>query len=463
MAISFVTASAGAVDTTGAWTATGSAPTAVGNIIILHAVQDGTTDGSLTFTSATNIENLAGTDNAWTAIGEFSVGASDEARQYLWIGRAINGSAPTFTGGNSSGEDVYYRMYEFSGCSLGTTLATVIENVTAGATVNGTGTSTTVADTGVTTLGPNRLALNFSAFNDDLTGFGGSFTGETGGDWTSAGSYGTSTGTDASMNLNTAAIASAGTINGGTYTITSMAWGVVGFALIPANSGALTGTITASVNESDIVAGGKTLIITLTDDEWIAAGAASFDLQRDEIIAGCDSAQSEATGWDLVPKATQSLGGVVRTSASVVTITWDAFATYNISAQETITVTVPAAATVAGVGPVATPTFTIDTASAAVEVLPGTGAAVFTGFAPSVTIGVNVLPGTGQAVFAGFAPTVQTPRNVTPGVGQAVFTGFAPTIEISEPPPPAPPQTITGILATMFYALRRRKMKQVRV
>jgi hypothetical protein len=127
----------------------------------------------------------------------------------------------------------------------------------------------------------------------------------------------------------------------------------------PLMTAAITGTITSSVTEADIVTGGKTLIITLTDGQWIAAGAASFDLQRDEIIAGCDSAQSETLGWDLVPKALQSLGGVVRTSDTVVTITWDPFATYNITAMETITVTVPGTALVGGVGAVATPTFTV--------------------------------------------------------------------------------------------------------
>ena len=132
-----------------------------------------------------------------------------------------------------------------------------------------------------------------------------------------------------------------------------------------AASAALTGTITASVNEADIVTGSKTLIITLTGDTWIAAGAASFDLQRDEIIDGCDSAQSELFGWDLVPKALQSVDGVVRTSDTVVTITWDAFATYDITAQETITVTVPGTAVVLGNAIVATPTFTVAPVSGA--------------------------------------------------------------------------------------------------
>lgn len=122
----------------------------------------------------------------------------------------------------------------------------------------------------------------------------------------------------------------------------------------------VTGTATAGITEADIVAGGKTIIITLSNDTWIAAGAGSFDLQRDEIIAGLDSAQSEALGWDLQVKALQSLGGVVRTSDTVVTVTLDASALYNITATETITVTVPSTALLGGVANVvATPTFTV--------------------------------------------------------------------------------------------------------
>lgn len=123
----------------------------------------------------------------------------------------------------------------------------------------------------------------------------------------------------------------------------------------------LTGTIVPTVTEADIVAGGKTLIITLTGDTWIAAGAASFDLQRQNIINGVTSAQSEALGWNLKVKALQGVTGVVRTSNTVVTITWDAEALYDITATETITVTVPATALVGAVAIVATPTFTVTT------------------------------------------------------------------------------------------------------
>ena len=130
--------------------------------------------------------------------------------------------------------------------------------------------------------------------------------------------------------------------------------------LTPASvTAALTGTATASITEADIVTGGKTTIITLTGDTWIAAGALSFDLQRQAIIDGHLSAQSELLGWNLVPRALQGVAGVVRTSNTVVTVTWDAFPTYNITATETITVTVPAAALVLGGAVVASPTFAI--------------------------------------------------------------------------------------------------------
>ena len=119
----------------------------------------------------------------------------------------------------------------------------------------------------------------------------------------------------------------------------------------------ITGTITPSATEADIVTGGKTIIITLSDDTWVVT--ASFDAQRQNIINGLDSAQAEATGWDAVVKATQGVTGVVRTSDTVVTITWDAFATYNITATETITATIPATALVGGVARVATPTFEV--------------------------------------------------------------------------------------------------------
>ncbi|MCK9371057.1 hypothetical protein M0R04_14190, partial [Candidatus Dojkabacteria bacterium] len=231
----YVNAGAGEDDIGGAFTATGAAPAKAGNIIILQVFQDGTTNGAVTQTSATNITALDGTANTWTAITEQTVGASDEGRHYLWIGRSTGTSAPTFTGGNSTSEDVWTRMYEFTGCDANaTTLAGILENATAGTVANGSATDTSVTDTSVQTLGDGRLALNFIAVNASQAAELTAMTGETGGDWTyPVAAFGSTTGTDGTIALVTAAMASAGTINGGSDAITSRAWGVIGFALIP--------------------------------------------------------------------------------------------------------------------------------------------------------------------------------------------------------------------------------------
>ena len=125
-------------------------------------------------------------------------------------------------------------------------------------------------------------------------------------------------------------------------------------------SAAVSGTATASIDEDDIVSGGETIIITLTGDTWVAAGA-TFDAVRQDIINGLDSAQSEANGWDAEVKANLPVTAVVRTSDTVVTITLTAQASYDITASETVTVTVPASALVkSNTAVIATPDVTID-------------------------------------------------------------------------------------------------------
>lgn len=50
---------------------------------------------------------------------------------------------------------------------------------------------------------------------------------------------------------------------------------------------ALSGTVTASISEEDIIAGGKTIILTVTDNTWATSGA-NFDAVRQAIIDGLD-------------------------------------------------------------------------------------------------------------------------------------------------------------------------------
>ena len=130
--------------------------------------------------------------------------------------------------------------------------------------------------------------------------------------------------------------------------------------------GVVTGTAIASITEADVVAGGKTIIITLTGDTWIAAGTGPIGsiANTQALIDGIDSAQSEATGWDAVVKVGVDMADVVRTSDTVCAITLDAEATYNITAQETITVTIPVAVLTSAQALIATPTFTVDLVAA---------------------------------------------------------------------------------------------------
>jgi hypothetical protein len=132
---------------------------------------------------------------------------------------------------------------------------------------------------------------------------------------------------------------------------------------------AITGTATASITESDVVTGGKTIIITLAGDTWVAAGG-TFDAQRQNIINGLDAATSPTNGWNNEVRDKEVVGSVVRTSSTVVTITLSAQAGYNITSQETITVTVPNTALVTSAGDLTgVPTFTVDPTGAVIPLL----------------------------------------------------------------------------------------------
>jgi len=136
--------------------------------------------------------------------------------------------------------------------------------------------------------------------------------------------------------------------------------GAMSWIIFADRSAALTGTVTDDT-ESDMVAGGSTIILTLTGDTFIAAGTGPIGstANTQALIDGIDSAQSEATGWDAVVRAGIETTDVVRTSDTVATITLDAEATYDITANETITATIPAAVLTGAVAMIAKPTFNI--------------------------------------------------------------------------------------------------------
>lgn len=215
-----------------------------GNIVIAHALIDGAE--TAVFSVYTNIEDLAGTDNAMTNIVNDS--GATVARMWFTIGRVIANGTCTVNFLSAGGSDVYARLYEFTGVNTGTTIGSVVEHAalafpTDSINISGSGTSTTIADRIVTTNGADRLAINLIGVDDDQQASFDTeaFTGQTGGTWVCGGSYGTSTGTDGAVGLQYATMASAGTIDGGTLSIAvSSVWRVSGFALIPVAAAAPT-------------------------------------------------------------------------------------------------------------------------------------------------------------------------------------------------------------------------------
>jgi hypothetical protein len=142
-------------------------------------------------------------------------------------------------------------------------------------------------------------------------------------------------------------------------------------------SAAITGTIGDGATEQEVRDGGGTILVTLTDETWVAAGA-TFNAQRQAIIDGLDAASSPTTGWNNEVRDSIGVASVVRTSATLATITLTAseVAGYAIASNEIITMTVPAAALTGGVALTATPTITITAAveSAAITGTIGDGA-----------------------------------------------------------------------------------------
>jgi hypothetical protein len=140
---------------------------------------------------------------------------------------------------------------------------------------------------------------------------------------------------------------------------------------------AVTGTIGDGATEQEVRDGGGTILVTLSDETWVAAGA-TFDAQRQNIIDGLDAADAQAAGWNAQVRDQLNVTSVVRDSDTLVTITIAAgdVTGYAITSTETITVTVPATAVTGGGAITATPTIAITavTESAAITGTIGDGA-----------------------------------------------------------------------------------------
>lgn len=112
----------------------------------------------------------------------------------------------------------------------------------------------------------------------------------------------------------------------------------------------LAGTSSDGLTAAELITGGQTIDIILANDTWVAAGAA-FDAERQNIIDGLDSDQSEVNGWNARIRDAEVVTAVARISDSTVRITLTAAPAYESDVNEVITVTIAASALVTSVAP----------------------------------------------------------------------------------------------------------------
>jgi hypothetical protein len=104
----------------------------------------------------------------------------------------------------------------------------------------------------------------------------------------------------------------------------------------------VSGTATPSLTETDIVTGGKTIIITLTSDTW-DADVITLATKREALIDGFKFTSSTADNdqWNNALSVIKASAGYTRVSDTVVTITLPPVAGFNISGSLKVNLTVP--------------------------------------------------------------------------------------------------------------------------
>lgn len=234
MAVAFVGAGTGVIALTGTGTVSKTGCTA-GNLLLVHLLSRGNTEDWSAFSAETNISDIDGAlGNLRGVLSGQGVGNPTTSRESLFVGRATaNGTCSAeFTVG-ASGEDLLCRMYEFSGASLGTTLAEILE-LGSGLADSWFGTGTTISSgVDMTTNGADRFAVVLVGLDNDLAL--GDFTGEGSGlDLTElVAEYQETTGANGTLQIQGGTIATAGVRSIGSAAVSSCGWGVLQTNIIP--------------------------------------------------------------------------------------------------------------------------------------------------------------------------------------------------------------------------------------
>jgi hypothetical protein len=114
----------------------------------------------------------------------------------------------------------------------------------------------------------------------------------------------------------------------------------------------IAGTAMPGVSDGDVISGGKTLLLTLEGDSWVATGS-PFNAVRQDIISGIKASISgvapyvaPVNGWNNEVLTELGPDDLVRTSDTVVTVTLPAVSGYSVAKSETIEVEIPPSALV---------------------------------------------------------------------------------------------------------------------
>ncbi len=203
----------------------------------------------------------------------------------------------------------------------------------------------------------------------------------------------------------------------------------------------LSGTLAIGARDSDIVAGGGSLVIHLRGAQW-HGDVGSDSAATTALVAGLTSAEADPGGWNAVVAPTLGFTAVTRDSDHVVTIDLPAAAGYGPAAGEVVSVALPSAA-LAGGGTV--PAATFDIATSTVD-RAWAGALTATGFVAvaetlaaqaAVTLQVGVDPelkslvhegaATATTALAGADGTYHIGRFAAEGLwpGRLYYYGFA--------------------------------------
>ncbi len=435
-----------------------------GDILIAHVYWEGTTT---TPSTPANWALLSGPHVIETTIsrhwvyGKIADGTED--------GAAVAFGAPAVTTQRAA------RIYSFAGRVGG-----VIQDV-----VNGFAHQSHASDAtapSVTTTEDGNLAVLLVGQNDN-NAFG-NFTGESGGDYTEAvAEYTVALTPGLSLGIQTAAMATAGTITGGSDNTLNDPVGVIGFQIRQNGDtrtglvGSLTGAGVAAVVGIGIVVLTGALAFTgvapqVTNEAiFPGTGSAYFGLSDTALTPSTQTltfeGQSPSQGIGTIPSiGSLTLDGVAPTvqesgggaSNTNITPTVGSLTFTGNSPEQGITITgtvgslaLTGTSSVMGLGMPGAVGSLILTGDQPTLVVPGNtnitplvGSATFTGIAPTVTdsgsaVNTNITPGTGEVSFGdpqspgsasltltGFAPGLLTPRD--PLVGSLALTGLAPTV-----------------------------------